>query len=1663
VSKKRPTRKDKERRQAREQKVIGAAERARVRVEELLTGPPKEADCAAACEALACARESGVPEDWGRAIAWVASADRSDEELAEIISDVAGGESTDRRFIFGCQSVISLYQSGRAGAALLVGRCLAATDLPARAPRTCADAIRFLAANNDEAWVADLLRVLPDGLGSNRAASPVISEERVAAGALQMAGLFWDRTGGAHAIRGFDYQNEVGLLYVVRSMDATWGIEAVGFERLEDIELQLREGERHPDLVDLSDRVYIQAKSRNASQGNWTIARLAEEGVLQHFAELHAADPFGDMLFLSNREISATAAALSALCRKLRASGLTAAQLAALPAESQLRPTDAENLAARDLAVRVDAQEWDDDRLSAFLARLHMRQLPHGLQDTAVVALGRITSQSVGTAELAWYRLYHEVFEQSGRREFITSDRAAALVREVTEFVASAVGGATDASHLIRKLDLSASPAPDPAYLLGVRATPRHILAGQDAVRPQVNEDISAAFAHHNLCIVRSPSGQGKSTCMYRWAADHSDRFRVFEVDRVADMRQVQVISDLVGAAVPTAQEPVLILLDDLFSGDKSQLNALLERLGGKPHVYILATSREDEWRDIRPRGISVGVVRLGLDDATAAALRDMLERGGVRLEMRWREALELAQARTGTALLMEYLHYLQRGESLEQTLREQLSRLDTLYPDLAESLHSTVRCVATLDTYGCSISWAGLEAILGARAADLRRCIDILKDEHLILERTTTELIGLHRLRSEVLASICAETVPLAATAAHLLSALPPAELVALAEPVLADAAVDPVPLLGILWDRVVSEVFDATLIPQLLKAVFAADQRRFAAKCQEELNRLQVRSTVLALLYSERLPDGRQVGLFDLEQMPPDARAARDALPKRSPEEALLHQFLQRDHLDDLASKLRKLSVASLAATLDWIGCGNARSAVALLPLLRLRDDPARFANANAVEVAAMMSAVRRIDPAAAEGLYAELGGDDAFVAKLLSEDYRVTRLVQAAPSSWELEWSLRGSRPGLAWPAIRTRAGDPDGISWELGQLVLRAVPRAESVEVWAKDETGGMLGFRDYRAGLKHVVRENSYEREDVDRNVVWADAFLRPYRATTWAALAHALQQPRELAVALALELAAFLVDTFPTDDGEAPARIVVSDSLDAKGERLHRLSHSLPFLPISVPGKQQTEQQDGRPTETLPTYFDRLLNALQFFVLGVNDQDEHKSVLAPINAGMAVSEQQEMLSFLAGKGRDDLINPQLAVEERRALSALYALIRTCRRRGFGRAKAISRNTPPLLRGCHQALRLAAEASGPDGAVGDIEGGRLLAHAVRLSDELTSHCAGSRTLLVGQLIRPCQADPAAAGERLEDCLALCEDLDDPVGAALAAEVVEGADLQRWQSEIDAAVTAASMPAFTITHAAATVAPQSDKHGFRPRQVLLGVPSAQYADGLDACADALAAVARTVSGEPCELKIMPVAGDGVLPEVGWLLHVGGHDEPADREEVQRRWFPFVPDADDAARLGLPMAQKSTISEAVDAGFGHLVSGLSWAVWMATENARRDPALRARIEHITGSCETGAAEDLDGLVQIGATLDQERNGVHGAFVEEVQLWLGDCGGCVERHLRTAREANADDRFLSLLGTLLRGQPVTDAGQVSPEDLGLMVRHWELKATAVAAYGAG
>src|SRR5207237_685538 len=104
--------------------------------------------------------------------------------------------------------------------------------------------------------------------------------------------------------------------------------------------------------------------------------------------------------------------------------------------------------------------------------------------------------------------------------------------------------------------------------------------------------EIRAALVDRRCCIIRAPSGQGKTTLLYRYAYEVRDSFvliRVHGLDAQAVLEIGRLVAHLRAA-------PVLVLVDDIAAGARDVWPTALRRLLEWKNVSVLATSREDDW-----------------------------------------------------------------------------------------------------------------------------------------------------------------------------------------------------------------------------------------------------------------------------------------------------------------------------------------------------------------------------------------------------------------------------------------------------------------------------------------------------------------------------------------------------------------------------------------------------------------------------------------------------------------------------------------------------------------------------------------------------------------------------------------------------------------------------------------------------------------------------------------------------------------------------------------------------------------------------------------------------------------------------------------------------------------------------------------------------------
>ena len=130
-------------------------------------------------------------------------------------------------------------------------------------------------------------------------------------------------------------------------------------------------------------------------------------------------------------------------------------------------------------------------------------------------------------------------------------------------------------------------------YYEGKGARPAHILAGLDAERSEWIAAIHDSLAENSVCSVRSSSGQGKSTLLFRYAYTYFDHHTTFVLKKVQDSDEIAPLRRFLESRLQLGL-PVLVLVNDL--NERVRLwHELARELAGHSISFLIA-SREENW-----------------------------------------------------------------------------------------------------------------------------------------------------------------------------------------------------------------------------------------------------------------------------------------------------------------------------------------------------------------------------------------------------------------------------------------------------------------------------------------------------------------------------------------------------------------------------------------------------------------------------------------------------------------------------------------------------------------------------------------------------------------------------------------------------------------------------------------------------------------------------------------------------------------------------------------------------------------------------------------------------------------------------------------------------------------------------------------------------------
>ncbi len=529
---------------------------------------------------------------------------------------------------------------------------------------------------------------------------------------------------GASNIRGIRFQVRYSVLRCAelaaaqRSNGITSG--SLRFEGIED--LDTLDSPSHSGLRVLDELVQLKSSERG-----WTWAALAEP--IANFLEAYRSGanlrfrlvinfaPWGELAELltfsqrRGRERAHVVARIRALVKHMRCTSTEAEQLLQRLVLQPLLETD---LRLRTSSALAEAFNSTDLR--------------------ALEALEAILAARV----LCWAASRSTV----GATEILNS------IREATEGIQRAERYQAVEYRWVGPLEYVPDAALNDFYS-GKRVRIGHIVSGLDVRRPRWLDQIATAFMAAPVCIIRAPSGHGKSTLAFRYAVERWPSSQTIMIRSAATTEEVAAVSDYLRFRAALGA-PIHVIIDaDYGTRRWAEVTAAAAAAGAQ----VLVTVRVEDWARYNLSALTVRkIVEPTLLPEEASEIFATFKSRGM-IHPTTRSAQEAYERLRPPHLLLEFVHLITQGRMLEDILRDQIRAFTALGEDPAKK--RLLRLVSFINSMGTPVAVATLLRTVPLRD-DPQDVVGSLVGEYLMVE--DGQLLPLHWVRSEHLSKLLHE-----------------------------------------------------------------------------------------------------------------------------------------------------------------------------------------------------------------------------------------------------------------------------------------------------------------------------------------------------------------------------------------------------------------------------------------------------------------------------------------------------------------------------------------------------------------------------------------------------------------------------------------------------------------------------------------------------------------------------------------------------------------------------------------------------------------------------------------------------------------------------------------------------------------------------------------
>lgn len=547
------------------------------------------------------------------------------------------------------------------------------------------------------------------------------------------------RKGGSVNLIGLSFQFSYALWKILHFLVESDPNRTIRLEGIEDIDVI----DAKVHLITQKDYEFIQVKH---SENKMDASSFWNKNILQNFIEVYLENPQATFRLVHNMNLA------DGNLKELASSSFTDTGLEYWRKKIE----DYKNSTESNL-------NWKNFNIVDFLDSIKFEKLSEQdmEKDCKQIIIDKFQIDT-GNEQQYMNTLHYKVFEWSKNRVAINSKDIITVIQEIKDDMAKGDVNPATQQGWITKVSYNDNLEINPDdYYEGKAARPIHIAKGLPVRRELLEEQIEKTINDFDITVLKSSSGQGKSTLAWQIGKKFSENgYSLYELHWCSDEEKIGSIISFLHSRVKIGETPLIII--DGLRQSVSRWFALAERIYELP-IKILVTTREEDWYRYGADAsrLSLKHLKIHMSDVEAQNIFNQLKiKGKIHNSIRnWQPAWEKVKDK---GLLMEFVYLLTFGEMLRERLESQIRELANDRDSAAKI--EILRLVALADLCGVKIRSTDLiekiKTEIGLHS-DRNEVLKSLENEYYI-KFDNAYVEGLHPVRSEHLCTILHSNIPI-------------------------------------------------------------------------------------------------------------------------------------------------------------------------------------------------------------------------------------------------------------------------------------------------------------------------------------------------------------------------------------------------------------------------------------------------------------------------------------------------------------------------------------------------------------------------------------------------------------------------------------------------------------------------------------------------------------------------------------------------------------------------------------------------------------------------------------------------------------------------------------------------------------------------------------